>query len=258
MSRGRRREYLQEAIKNTEEKIESIETQLTSTLSTTDLSTLKSKVDSTLATYQRTLETYGTAMGSNVALAYANLYMDRFEQEYGDHTSLQEFHNTINTIRPGLAFTLRYHNNEITFPDARVLKDSLGNLDTDIYSKPTEFNSLLLYNSCHPKSTKDSLPRSQFKRVSRIVSNPNVRATRIQEMSNKFMARNYPTDLLNTESIRALNEAPTSECIAQAPAAQRQEILLLVLATHCDELAFVGIRLSTDASKRGDMSSGKT
>ncbi|CAJ0956848.1 unnamed protein product [Ranitomeya imitator] len=49
-------EYLQEAIKSTEEKIESIETQLTTTLSTTEFATLKSKVDSILTTHQRTLE----------------------------------------------------------------------------------------------------------------------------------------------------------------------------------------------------------
>ncbi|XP_069604957.1 zinc finger protein 250-like isoform X2 [Ranitomeya imitator] len=49
-------EYLQEAIKSTEEKIESIETQLTTTLSTTEFATLKSKVDSILTTHQKTLE----------------------------------------------------------------------------------------------------------------------------------------------------------------------------------------------------------
>ncbi|CAJ0949635.1 unnamed protein product [Ranitomeya imitator] len=49
-------EYLQEAIKTTEEKIESIETQLTSTLSSTEFTTLKGKVDSILTIHQKTLE----------------------------------------------------------------------------------------------------------------------------------------------------------------------------------------------------------
>ncbi|CAJ0937688.1 unnamed protein product [Ranitomeya imitator] len=169
------------------------------------------------------VQTCGTAMGSNVAPAYANLYMDHFEREQvyanprfqqhaliwyryiddifciwqGNHTSLQEFYNDINTARPELSFTLAFHDNEVTFLDTKVLKDALGNLNTDLYSKPTDCNSLLLYNSCHPKSTKDSLPRSQFKRVSRIVSNPDIKATRLQEMSDKFRARNYPADLLS-------------------------------------------------------------
>ncbi|CAJ0947004.1 unnamed protein product [Ranitomeya imitator] len=49
-------EYLQEAIKITKEEITSIETQLTSTLSNSEFSTLKSMVDSILTTHQRTLE----------------------------------------------------------------------------------------------------------------------------------------------------------------------------------------------------------
>ncbi|CAJ0919243.1 unnamed protein product [Ranitomeya imitator] len=168
------------------------------------------------------VQTCGTAMGSNVAPAYANLYMDRFEKEHvyadpifqlhactwyryiddifciwqGDLTSLLKFHANINAVRSELSFTLVHHDNEVTFLNTRVLKDINGYLTTDIYTKPTDCNSLVLYNSCHPKSIKNSLPRSQFKRVTRIVSDPPTRETRIQEMAQKFEARNYPTNLL--------------------------------------------------------------
>ncbi|XP_077134833.1 uncharacterized protein LOC143788815 [Ranitomeya variabilis] len=174
----------------------------------------------------------GTAMGSNVAPAYANLYMDRFEKEHvypdpafqkhartwyryiddifciwqGDLTSLLEFYATINAVRSELSFTLIHHSNEVTFLDTKVLKDVNGYLSTDIYTKPTDCNSLLLYNSCHPKSIKNSLPRSQFKRVTRIVSDPPTRETRIWEMTQKFEARNYPSNLLQMESARATSD----------------------------------------------------
>ncbi|CAJ0917920.1 unnamed protein product [Ranitomeya imitator] len=177
------------------------------------------------------LQTCGTAMGSNVAPAYANLYMDHFERTYvypnsifqqhaltwyryiddifciwkGDQTSLQGFFNTINEARPGLTFTLVQHNEEIAFLDTKILKDTSGNLNTDLFVKPTDCNSLLLYNSCHPRPTRDSLPRSQFKRVARIVSNSVTRNTRVQEMADKFKARNYPTRLLDLESSKALS-----------------------------------------------------
>ncbi|CAJ0954263.1 unnamed protein product [Ranitomeya imitator] len=179
------------------------------------------------------LQTCGTAMGSNVAPAYANLYMDRFERDFvytnpgfqqhalawyryiddvfcvwrGNLTSLLEFYDTINTVRPELSFTLVHHSNEVTFLDTKIIKDSIGNLSTDIFTKPTDCNSLLLYNSCHPRSTKNSLPRSQFKRVTRIVSNPSTLESRLHEMSDKFKARQYPLDLLNTESSRALHDS---------------------------------------------------
>ncbi|CAJ0943123.1 unnamed protein product [Ranitomeya imitator] len=179
----------------------------------------------------------GTAMGSNVAPAYANLYMDRFEREFvypdtlfqqhailwyryiddifciwqGDHTSLTTFYNTINKIRTELKFSISHHMEAITFLDTKVCKDVQGSLTTDIYTKATDRNNLLLYNSCHPKSTRNSLPRSQFKRVSRIVSNPTIRQARLQEMSKKFEDRAYPCTLLNTEMTKALSEMdPTS------------------------------------------------
>ncbi|CAJ0940724.1 unnamed protein product [Ranitomeya imitator] len=182
------------------------------------------------------LQICGTAMGSNVAPAYANLYMDHFERTYiypnsvfqqnaltwhryiddifciwkGDQTSVQEFFNTLNEARPGLSFTLVQHHEEIAFLDTKVLKDVAGNLSMDLYTKPTDCNSLLLYDSCHPRPTRDSLPRSQFKRVTRIVSNSAIRNTRVQEMADKFKARNYPTKLLELESSKALNNTGDS------------------------------------------------
>ncbi|CAJ0966395.1 unnamed protein product [Ranitomeya imitator] len=97
------------------------------------------------------LQTCGTAMGSNVAPAYANLYMDRFEWDFvntnpgfqqhalawyrhiddvfcvwrGDQTSLLEFYDTINTVRPELSFTLVHHRDEVTFLDTKIIKDSI-------------------------------------------------------------------------------------------------------------------------------------
>ncbi|CAJ0949036.1 unnamed protein product [Ranitomeya imitator] len=171
------------------------------------------------------------------ARAYANLYMDRFERDFvypntlfqqhallwyryiddifciwqGDHTSLTAFHNTINEIRPELKFSISHHMEAITFLDTKICKDVHGSLTTDIYTKPTDRNNLLLYNSCHPKSTRNSLPRSQFKRVSRIVSNPTIRQSRLSKMSKKFEDREYPCTLLNTEMTKILSETdPTS------------------------------------------------
>ncbi|XP_077125312.1 uncharacterized protein LOC143782087 [Ranitomeya variabilis] len=171
------------------------------------------------------LQTQGTAMGANVAPAYANTYMDSFEKEYvynnllfrshslcwlryiddvfclwtGPLDSLMAFSEQLNSVRAELQFTLNFSTSQISFLDTMIIRSPTGKLSTDLFSKPTDTNSLLHYQSCHPLSTKNSLPRSQFKRVARIVSNSDVLPTRLDNMSLKFAARHYPSSLLAKE-----------------------------------------------------------
>ncbi|CAJ0961662.1 unnamed protein product [Ranitomeya imitator] len=172
----------------------------------------------------------GTAMGSNVAAAYANAYMDSFEETFvytddrfkryvdcylryiddifliwtGPTDILQAFHQTLNSVYPELHFTMQYDPARISFLDTLVQRDDQGRLSTDIFSKPTDCNSLLHYSSSHPKATRNSLPRSQFTRVARIVSDRDVLPTRLDNMSEKFRERNYPQRLLDQEKSRVL------------------------------------------------------
>ncbi|CAJ0964829.1 unnamed protein product [Ranitomeya imitator] len=136
------------------------------------------------------LQRRGTAMGSNVAPPYANTYMALFETSViykhplfihnvsvwkryiddvfclwgGSLESLQEFFLFLNDAWPGIKFTISHDQNAINFLDTTVLKDSAGLLTTDLYSKPTDRNSLLHYQSFHPPSTKRSIPISQYQR----------------------------------------------------------------------------------------------
>ncbi|CAJ0938301.1 unnamed protein product, partial [Ranitomeya imitator] len=75
-------------------------------------------------------------MGSNVAPPYANAYMARYED------TLIYTHLLGHTVN----------------------KDTNGNLSTDLYSKPTDRNSLLHYDSFHPPNMKKSIPKSQLNR----------------------------------------------------------------------------------------------
>ncbi|CAJ0955439.1 unnamed protein product [Ranitomeya imitator] len=146
------------------------------------------------------LQTCGTAMGSNMAPAYANIYMYTFENLHiynnvlfklhskcwlhyiddvfclwdGPADTFSLFVSQINDVRPELQFTPVCDIQKIPFLDTLVIKNDWGGLDTDIFTKPTDSNNLLLFSSCHPKSTQESLPCSQFHRVTNIVSNPNL------------------------------------------------------------------------------------
>ncbi|CAJ0945450.1 unnamed protein product [Ranitomeya imitator] len=172
------------------------------------------------------LQVRGSAMVSNVAPPYANAYMAHFEdtsiythalfqnhvltwKRYiddvfciwrGDLDSLQDFFLFLKTSWPGLDFTMTHDPYQISFLDTLVIKDTNGNLSTDLYSKPTDRNSLLHYDSFHPKNMKRSIPKSQLHRVTKIVSDPVIKEQRTSEMKSKFRERGYPPRILDTAS----------------------------------------------------------
>ncbi|CAJ0966304.1 unnamed protein product, partial [Ranitomeya imitator] len=148
----------------------------------------------------------GTAMGSNVAPPFANIFMDFYETTYtfiddvffiwtGDANTLQDFHADLNSCTPNITFSLQFSDQSINFLDTLVMIGADGGVDTDLYVKPTDKNSLLLYSSNHPRHVKKALPKSQHDRVRRIVSNPVQRTTRHIEMDKKFRDRGYPSTL---------------------------------------------------------------
>ncbi|CAJ0927312.1 unnamed protein product [Ranitomeya imitator] len=165
------------------------------------------------------LQVKGTAMGSHVAPPYANAYMIDFEESiiyknplfqanvilwkryiddvfciwHGPTETLHSFFETLNVSWPGISFTISNSPERMNFLDTLVIKNPEGLLGTDLYSKSTDRNSLLHFESLHPPSTKKSIPRAQYQRVQQIVSNMSVRESRIREMTHKFEARGYPS-----------------------------------------------------------------
>lgn len=164
-------------------------------------------------------------MGSNVAPPYANAYMAAFEEKYtcpnpwyqehailwrryiddifciwkGDSHTLDQFFQYLNSIRDELQFTIHQDFHSVSFLDTMVTINTDQTLITDLYTKPTDRNGLLHYQSCHPRHVKNDLPKSQYTRVQRIVSDPTIRETRMRQMTTKFVKRGYPTHILRDE-----------------------------------------------------------
>ncbi|CAJ0942415.1 unnamed protein product [Ranitomeya imitator] len=176
----------------------------------------------------------GTAMGSNVAPPYANIFMADFEGKFvythvlfqqfcplwkryiddifliwnGDLDSLFSFYDSINKSVDRLTFSIQHDRKSISFLDTLVTINDDRSLSTDLFVKPTDKNSLLLFTSCHPRHIKRSLPRSQYSRVNRIVSDPSLRTVRLNEMTSKFRNRGYPESLLKTSLDNSSSNVP--------------------------------------------------
>ncbi|XP_068128946.1 uncharacterized protein [Hyperolius riggenbachi] len=158
----------------------------------------------------------GTAMGSNVAPSYANLFMDWFEQSFvyphpmylghalcwlryiddiffiwsGTEDSLLQFKNDLDGFFPTISFTLEHSRTDVHFLDVLV-KSQDGVLQTSPYRKPTDRNTYLSARSYHPQRLKKGLPYGQFLRLRRISSDDSSFYKEAGTMYEHFLERGY-------------------------------------------------------------------
>lgn len=85
-----------------------------------------------------------------------------------------------------------------------------GRIQTGVYVKPTDRNTLLRYNSSHPRSMVKSLPMSQFIRAKRITNDQDNLEPIFQKMTKSFQERGYPDTILKRQRNRVENMDRTS------------------------------------------------
>ncbi|KAJ1126012.1 hypothetical protein NDU88_004425, partial [Pleurodeles waltl] len=121
---------------------------------------------------------------------------------HGPLETVSTFTEWVNTLNPFLRFTSTMSTNEISFLDLLIMN---GKLITSTYQKPTDRNSLLTYDSHHPKSLRDNLPFGQFLRLRRNCSSTHTYNTQANDLQTKLLARNYPREIVNRAPKRARN-----------------------------------------------------
>ena len=108
-----------------------------------------------------------------------------------------------------------------------------GLLNTTIHYKPTDSHSYLNYNSSHPASTCKSIPFSQFLRLRRLCSDPLDFEEKASEMSQFFLTRNYPADIVTSALAKAkLISRPQSLSKADNPTSQTNTDRPVAVLTH--------------------------
>ena len=76
--------------------------------------------------------------------------------------SIEELNSLVN---PTIKFTYNYNQTHVNFLDVLVTKDKNGNLETALYTKPTDAHMFLNYDSFHPVQQQKSIPYSQAVRL---------------------------------------------------------------------------------------------
>ena len=190
------------------------------------------------------LQLSGTAIGTKLAPAYANIFMSVFERallsgtcnqpfswlRYIDdifviwthgEAKLKEFLSYINSLNPSIQFTSDYSRDCVNFLDVSVSVDLNGSIATDLYVKPTDTHQYLLATSCHPNHTKRSIPYSQALRILRICSSLETAKLRCSELTDSLVKRGYNRKKVNVQIERAItnftNPMPVGESKTARP-----------------------------------------
>lgn len=167
------------------------------------------------------LQIGGTAMGTQVALTFANIFMARFEKlhvypyplqpdiwlRFIDDTfliwnHLDEFLLHLNAVHPTIKFTMEASPSEVHFLDMRVLLKQ-AQISTSLYTKPTDTNNLLHFQSAHPTHCRRGIPFGQLLRLRRICTDFTDFLSHGIVKAKQFLDRGYPLQLLSKELLQA-------------------------------------------------------
>ena len=102
----------------------------------------------------------------------------------GSKDSLTAFIEYLNDVVPLIKFTHEISFSSVNFLDTKVIKNSMSDINTDVYQKPTDTHPYLHWTSAHPPHLKYSIPYSQALRLRRICSSNDLLQQRIMEFSN--------------------------------------------------------------------------
>ena len=171
------------------------------------------------------LQILGTAIGTKMAPAYANLFMDELERRLisqarvkpyvwlryiddvfmiwtGTEEELREFLSFINEAHDTIKFTWNWSRESINYLDVQVINNS-GKIETDLYAKKTDKHQYLYYTSCHPRKCKESIPYAQAMRLRRICSTMEAFERRAKDLTDFLVARGYKRRYIKQQIHRA-------------------------------------------------------
>jgi len=170
------------------------------------------------------LQTHGTAMGTRMAVAFANIFMSAVESKiigkskikptewkrYIDDVfslwntnreEIDQFISEANRHHPTIKFTAEISEKEINFLDTTVFKGERFNKDSifDIctHFKPTEKFQYTHFSSCHAPGVKKGFIKGEALRLLRTNSSKTSFEEKIKNFRSNLRVRGYPEKLVN-------------------------------------------------------------
>ena len=168
------------------------------------------------------LQTHGTAMGTKVAVAFANIFMSVIETEIILHSSIKPlvwkryiddifslwnidtkdidlFLEQANNYHPTIKFTAEISDTEITYLDTCVYKGERFKresiLDVRTHFKPTESFQYTEFSSCHPPGVWKGFIKGEALRLLRTNSSEKTFEENTTQFKRRLRERGYPDNL---------------------------------------------------------------
>ncbi|XP_073237462.1 uncharacterized protein [Porites lutea] len=203
------------------------------------------------------LQTHGTAMGTKMAVAFANIFMSAVETEIlnlsktkplewkryiddifslwrTDRKEIDEFIALANRHHPSIKFTAELSDKEINFLDTTVYKGerfhNQGMLDIRTHFKPTETFQYTHFSSCNPHGVRKGLIKGEALRLLRTNSSAKSFYANIYNFKKRLRARGYPHNLI--EKITSEVKFTERKSALQKNNEVRKKILPFVTTYH--------------------------
>ena len=187
------------------------------------------------------LQIQGTAMGTKMAPAYANLFMGKLEQELkaigkphiliwkrfiddifiiwsGSKTEFTTYMNKLNKVHNTIKFTHEISDKELTFLDVILYKDNRFQknniLDIRTHIKPTNKQLYIHATSYHPPNTIAAISKGETKRYLRTNSSKKEFETMTLKLIHKLKHRGYKQDQI-LKHIRSVKFDQRSETLSR-------------------------------------------
>ena len=204
------------------------------------------------------LQTHGTAMGTKMAVAFANIFMAKIEQEIlrqsnekpifwrrfiddvismwdTSREKIEDFLPQENSFHPMIKFTAEISETETTFLDTKVYKGGRFNresiLDVRTDFKPTETFQYTNFYSCHPAGVTKGFIKGEALRLLRTNSSQFTFEENLSNFQARLKNRDYPARIVE----KHLSEIKFSErntALAQKNKTAQKKILPFVTQYH--------------------------